>query len=159
TAAAACRPGLGEVDHQMQGPQRIVQEVCRLGGCVGVSRLEVIGCEASEPVGPRIALPGLQSERSRRLHSVAPRENGGMRVGSWAIELVVALPQQPEGVLVEPQPNVQAMLLDATVAAPAARTLAPKPPAALINSDPIEAVAPARFAEAPSRRHATHASP
>jgi len=62
---------------------------------------------------------------------VVPRRDRTAGIGPAAIELAVHLADEPEGVLVVPEPHVQPVLLDAAVDAAAARRLAAETPAAL----------------------------
>ena len=64
------------------------------------------------------------------------------------VELGVALAQQPEGVLVVAEPQVQPVLLDPAVRTAAARSLAAEAPAPLVDGDRLELVlaSPARSA-------------
>jgi hypothetical protein len=53
------------------------------------------------------------------------------------LQLAIAAVHQPEGVLVEAEPDVQAVLLDAPFGRPAARALAAQAPAALVDRDGV----------------------
>ena len=81
---------------------------------------------------------------------------GHVRVGAGPVELVVAVAQQAERVVVVAEPDVEAVLLHPLVLAPVAGPLAAQPAAPLIDRDALEALLPARFAQPPRGRHAAH---
>ena len=66
----------------------------------------------------------------------------GERLARRAPELLVGISHQPERVVVEAKPDVQAVLLDAVAlgGVASARALAPEPPAELVDGD-LEALA------------------
>ena len=85
---------------------------------------------------------------------VAPRADRTARVGARPVELLVALADQSERVVVVPRPHVQAVLEDPAIGAAGARALAAEEPAALVEADRVEAVPPSRAAQLPRRGHA-----
>src|SRR6478672_3986837 len=58
------------------------------------------------------------------------------------VQLLVALAQQPERIVVASEPDVQPVLLDTSRRAAAGRALAAQPPADLIDGDVISALVP-----------------
>src|SRR5262249_8418364 len=81
------------------------------GPRAGRRRLWPSGRTLGERAGPASAPRVFQAGGGRGLDGAAPRESRRARDGGGAIALRVALAQQPEGVLVEPEPDVQAVLL------------------------------------------------
>src|SRR5262249_10267350 len=72
-------------------------------------------------------------------------------------QFLVALAHHPEGVVVEAQPDMQAVLLDASMVAAAGRALAAEAPALLIDGD-LVAAAVFGVGKLPGRRHGGAAS-
>src|SRR5512132_2344191 len=97
-----------------------------------------------EPRHPAAPPRLLHDEQARPLEGVLDRADRARRV---ARELVVALAQQPEGVVVEAQPDVQAVLLDALMRAAPAGALAAESPAELVDGDALVPLLPARPAQ------------
>ena len=109
------------------------------------------GCHVpSDPVGE--ADPG---GRDHRLRRHGPYR--GVWTGRGPIELLVAFVEELEGVLVPPEPHVQAVFLDPTVQSTTAGPLSAEPPPALVDGDGLEVITPARLAQPPRRRQPGHA--
>src|SRR5690606_13579754 len=89
---------------------------------------------------------------------VAPGADRAGGVGPVAVELGIHLAQDPEGGVVVAEEHVQAVLLDAAMVSPAARTLATQPPPPLVDGDGVQTIPPGTRAELPRRREPRHAS-
>ena len=126
-------PSARQVHHRDLAPRR-----ARLAGEL------VVGGEEAHPVVPAVGVAVLEPDLLRGPHRLAPRADRRARVGSLAVELRVHLAQEPEGVLVVAEPEVEPVLLDAAVHAPAARPLAAEPPAPLVHGDRTRAPPPSR---------------
>ena len=135
--------------HELDGGQR-----APLG--VGIARQLRVGAERAEPMAPLVAVEVLEPEARGRDHRVLPGLEARVRVGGRAVELAVALAQEPERVVVRAEPEVQAVLLDPPGGTAAAGSLAPEPPAPLVHRDRLEPVAPSGLAQPPGRRHRGH---
>ena len=90
---------------------------------------------------------------------LVPLVNRRHRICCSPVEFGVTLAKQGEGVFVRSEPDVQAVFLDASVAATAGRALAAQPPATLVHRDRIEAITPAGFTEPPGCTQPRHAAP
>jgi hypothetical protein len=154
--SAGLRERVQHVDDQLEPAPCELQRRRRAGGPLRVSRLEVVRGEAAEPVAPLGPGAILEADVGRRLDGVAPGQDRCARVGAGPVQLGVALAQEPEGVLVEPEPDVQPVLLDPAVATAAAGTLAPEPPSSLVDDDAVEAPAPAGLTEPPRGGEPAH---
>ena len=152
-------PSGSEARKSTISPQRAPQQLGqREGRRLGLAGQLVVGGELAEPVVPAVRAAILEPDGPGRQQRLAPRPDRRLRVGRRAVELLVALAQQPEGVLVVAEPEVQAVLLDAAVHAAAARALAAEPPAALVDGDRLDLLLPARLAQPPGGRQPGHAA-
>ena len=112
----------------------------------------VVRREVGDPVAVAVGDP----QPDGRLEGVTPRGDRARRIGPRSIELLVALADQSEGVVVVAHPDVQPVLLDAPERATRAGRLAAEPTAALVHGDGVEALRPVAGAELPRCRQPGH---
>ena len=117
----------------------------------------VVRRHVHDPVLPLAVVGVGQADRPRGDQGVAERPDRALRIADGPVDLEVALAQESKGVLVPSQPDVQAVLLYATVAPTAAGTLAPQSPAALVHGDRLELLLPSGLAQSPRRGQTSHA--
>ena len=119
------------------------------------SRLvENLATQGAQPSGSRSNSPSAPVGR-KASRQVRIGQDGSVRL---PVQLRVALAHDPEGVVVVAEPDVEAVLLDPAVLAPARRPLPAEAEAALQHRDRCEPLPPAGLREPPRRDQAGHAA-
>src|ERR1700675_4340495 len=121
----------------------------RIAGMRHAGNTVVLGIE-DRPVGPGAAVWILEHDAARLLERVVPARERGTRRPA---QLRIAVLHDAEGVFVEPEPEVQPVLLDTPVSAAPARALAAEAPADLVHGDALEALPPAGTGQLERRGH------
>ena len=141
-----------------QQPHPAPHELAGRGGAAGTVNVPGFprgGTEAGHPMLPAMAGPLLDPDPPGRTERVPPGRDRGVRIGPGAVEVVIHLADQPEGVVVVAQPDMQAMLLDAPVHPASARPLAAELPARLVDGD-LELAGLVVSAQSPRRGQTGH---
>ncbi len=111
--------GIGEIEQQLEGSSKKTHHCQLPAGCVRLTGQLVVAGEPSGPYQPAIAPLVRYPEAVGRDQRLIPRADGRRRIRSATVQFGVALPKERKGVLVGTQPDMQAVLFDPAVIAPA----------------------------------------